>query len=357
MGKIIKIGPIHSVFESPFIIKLKQEDNIISDVEIEIGYSHRGIEGLSLQKTFLQTLELVERSCGLCSHTHTCCYCQAIEKLAQIKVPKRAQFIRVIISELERIHSHLFWASLVSNTLGFEAFKNHILTVRETIMEISEMISGNRVMFAINAFGGVRRDINDPKSIIKAIDKLKKPAEKLFEIFDASTEITEKTKDIGILDKKIAQNLGVVGPTARTSGIKKDIRKEAPYDAYRYLEFQDFIYEAGDTFSRILIHFKEIFESIKIIEQAIKNLPPGEIINPLKGSIPKGEATARVEAPRGELFYFVASDGSDKPRRVKIRVPTFANLPAVRYMLKEEKVENLNLVLGSIDPCFSCAER
>lgn len=357
MGKIIKIGPIHTTFEAPFLLKIKTEKNIIKDCDIEIGYSHRGIEGLAMKKPYIQVLELVERSCGLCSHTHTLAFCHAVEEIANITPPRRAQFIRVIVAELERLHSHLFWLSSVYHILGFSDIVSSVLQLREGVMKILEAISGNRVMFSLNTFGGVRCDIKSEKDILKLLDELKRPAEKLYEFFDCNIEILNKTKNIGVLKKEEGILLGVVGPTAEASGIKRDIRKDDPYEVYNEIEFAQFTREEGDAFSRIIIHFWEIFEIIKVLEQVIKKMPTGKIKVQGEVKIPIGEAVSRVEAPRGELFYYVRSDGSNVPRRVKIRVPTFANLPAVRLMLLGENIKNLDLVLASIDPCFSCTER
>lgn len=357
MSKLIKIGPIHSVFESPFLIEIGEENGIISEVKIKLGYSHRGIEGLALQKTYLQTLELIERVCGLCSHTHALCFCQAVERLASLKVPPRAKFIRTIVAELERLHSHLFWANMVAEVLDFAPFASQILRVRERIMVLLEEISGNRVMFSINTIGGVRKDIENGDKILNLLKGLREEIEALHETFDCNVEILNKTRGLGVLRKEEASNLGVVGPTARASGILRDVRQENPYDAYPKLQFKEFVKTEGDAFSRIMIHFEEIFESINLIEQAVINLPSSPLKIPGSPTIPIGEAIGRVEAPRGELFYFVASDGGACPHRVKIRVPTFANLPALKNMLLGEKKENLNLILGSIDPCFSCLER
>ncbi len=357
--RVIKIGPIHSVFEAPFVINVKGGGKKITDVEINIGFGHRGIEGLALQRSFDKVLHLIERTCGLCSHTHSLCYCQAVEKIAEIKVPERALFIRTIISELERLHSHLFWMDTVSETLEFHLFGEHILEIREGVMKVLEAMTGNRVMFSINKIGGVRRDIENEKQILRLLDELEKPINKLYETFDCNTEILEKTKEKGILIYEKARDLGVVGPTAEASGVTTDIRKDAPYAAYSQLEFKQFTCEEGDAYSRIIIHFWEIFESINVIKQAFEKIPTGIISasNSDNLVIPIGEAISRVEAPRGELFYYVASDGSEIPKRVRIRVPTYANLPAVKWMLKDENIENLSLVLASIDPCFACTER
>jgi len=356
MAKKIKIGPLHTNFEAPFTLNIQEEKGIISECNIEIGYSHRGLEGLAMKRTFEQVLQLVERSCGLCSHTHTLAFCQAVEKIANIKPPLKAQYIRVIIAELERLHSHLFWLSSVYKVLGFQEITSIILEFRENLMKLLEYLAGNRVMFSVNIFGGVKIDIPSKKEVLKLVDNLKEPSEKLYNFFDTNISILEKTKNIGVLTKDEALLYGVVGPTAEASGVKRDVRKDDPYEAYADIEFTQFFKEEGDAFARIIIHFWEIFESIKVVEQAIKKMPKGKTKQNIV-KIPEGEAVARVEAPRGELFYYVKSNGTNIPQKVKIRVPTFANLPATRLMLLGEKIENLDLVLASIDPCFSCMER
>jgi Ni,Fe-hydrogenase III large subunit len=224
-------------------------------------------------------------------------------------------------------------------------------------MDILEIISGNRVMFSICTIGGVRRDIKNPKQILRMLDKLRKPMDHLYETFDCNTQILDKTKGIGILSYKKAKELAVVGPTAEASGILNDIRKEAPYAAYNQIKLKPTILQEGDAYSRIIIRFWEIFESIDILQQLIKKMPCGPIAIPEISSVPAGYGIGRVEAPRGELFHFLITDGSKIPKRLKIRPPTFANLPAVREMLIGEKKENMSLILASVDPCFACTER
>ncbi len=357
MAKRITIGPDYPIIQESIKVNVKTEGDIIYDVDIEIGFAHRGIEALILKRNFWQVLEIVERICGLCSHTHALAYSLSVENLAKIKVPMRAQFIRTIIAELERLHSHLFWIDAVSKTLEFELLAEYILEIREGIMDILETISGNRVMFSINTIGGVRRDIKNPKQILKMLDRLKVPMDSLYKTFDCNTQILDKTKGIGILSHKKAKELGVVGPTAEASGISNDIRKEAPYAAYNQIKLKPTVLSEGDAYSRIIIRFWEIFESIEILQQLVKKMPNGSVAAPEISVLPSGCGIGRVEAPRGELIHFLISGGSKIPERLKVRPPTFANLPAVREMLVGDKKENMNLILASIDPCFACTER
>ncbi len=357
MARRITIGPDYPIIQESIKVNIKTKRNNIYKVDFEIGFAHRGIEALVLKRNFWQNLEIVERICGLCSNNHSMAYCMAVENLAEVKVPLRAQFIRTVIAELERLHSHLFWIDAVSKTLQLELLSEYILEIREGVMNILEDISGNRVMFSINTIGGVRRDIENPKQILEMLNKLKLPMDGLYKIFDSNIQILEKTKKIGILSYKDAKELGVVGPTAEASGISNDIRKKAPYAAYKQIKFKPTILSDGDAYSRIIIRFWEIFESIDMLKQLVKNMPNGSIAVPEISSLPAGYGIGRVEAPRGELIHFLISNGSKVPQRLKVRPPTFVNLPAVRKMLIGEKKENMHLILASIDPCFACTER
>lgn len=360
MSYVIPIGPYHPSLEEPIHAKLYTEGEIIKDADVFIGYNHRGIEKLAQEKNFIQTLVLVERVCGICSHSQPFAYAQAIEKIANIEVPKRGQYIRVIMAELERLHSHYLWLGIAAHLVGYDSLFMHIWNVREKIMDILEVISGNRVNYGMIIIGGSRRDISDDlrRNILQVLDEFKAEHEKIKEIVLNDKTLAMRTKGVGVLPKDIAIKMGTIGPHARASGVKVDVRKDAPYSSYEDFEFDVPVVEDGDVFARVLIRALEVDESIKIIKQALENLPEGPINLGMKiPKVPAGEFTQRVEAPRGQLIYYVVTDGGQTNYRVSIHVPTFKTAPTVPYMLRNNTVADAGLIIASIDPCFSCLDR
>ena len=358
-AKTIKLGPKQTVFEEPFIVRLETKGGKIKGVDIEIGFLHRGIEKLATKKNFYQNLGLVERICGYCSFTHSMAYVGAVEDAAEIIPPARALYIRTIIAEVERLHSHILWMDLVTGKLGFEPFSSHIVHLREGILDILTHITGGRIMYEINTIGGVLKDIGDTSDILKQVDWFHDVARDIYEIFEKDKEVKKNTSKLGVLTKKKAKSIGVVGPTARASGVKIDVRKDFPYAAYGELQDKKYlILKDGDCYSRIYLHFLELLESIEIIKKALIHLPKGPIKVPGGRIFPQiGEGIGRVEAPRGELFHFIITDSGNTPKRLKVRPPTYVNLPALRGMLIGEDKKKTQTIIASIDPCFSCTER
>lgn len=357
--KTIKLGPKQTEFEEPFIVHLETQRGKIKNVEIELGFLHRGIEKLATQKNFHQNLGLVERICGYCSFTHSLAYVSAVEDVLEIKVPSRACYIRTIIAEIERLHSHLLWMDLVTEKLGFEPFSEHIAHIREGILGILQTLTGGRIMYEINTIGGVLKDIGETQDILRQLDWLSEVAKEIKELFEKDKEVKKNTQKLGVLNKDMALKLGVVGPTARASGIKIDVRKDFPYAAYKETAPKKYItLPAGDAYSRIHLRFLEVLESLEIIEKALVSIPEGPIrVRDGRFFPPIGCGIGRVEAPRGELFHFVITDSGDTPKRLKVRPPTYVNLQALPAMLQGEDKEKAQTIIASLDPCFSCTER
>lgn len=355
----IPIGPLHPAYEEPYKIIVSCKGEVIEDVQVEVGFVMRSVELLAQQRNYTRDLVLIERVCGICSNVHASTFAMAVERIAGIEVPARARYIRTIVAELERLHSHLLWAGVGSEDIGYRSMFMEIYALRERIMDILETISGNRVNYAMITLGGVTRDITDPKGILEGVADVRKTLEKvIIPIFSRDPTITARTKGIGILSKEDAIAYGTVGPLARASGIDEDVRESMPYAAYGELGFKIVVQESCDVQARVFVRALEMLEAVRLIEEALKNLPAGPIRpdeTPL--AIPKGEATARSEAPRGEVFYYVASDGSDTPARVKIRTPSFVNIPSVRAMVKGQYLADLPIIQASIDPCCSCTDR
>lgn len=359
MPYVIPIGPYHPALEEPYKVNMKCVGETVQDVDIEVGFVLRGIELLAQRRNYIQDITLVERVCGICSNIHTLTFSMACECIAGIKVPDRARYIRVIISELERLHSHLLWAGIAAEDIGFQTMFMEIYSIRELVLDVLESISGNRVNYAMNCIGGVNRDITDPEMIRTAVEKIKEGIVKeVVPVFTENKTAIARTAKVGILNRSDAIDFGTVGPIARASGIAIDVRKDHPYAAYADLDFNIITSDACDVQARVVVRALEMLESIRLIEKALDDLPGGPIrLNEPVISLPRGEATARSEAPRGEVIYYVASDGSDIPARVKIRTPSFVNIPSIIAMSKGQKLGDMGLIQASVDPCCSCTDR
>ena len=360
MSYIVPIGPYHPALEEPIHAKLYTEGEVIKDAEVFVGYNRRGIEKLATERNAIQTLVLVERVCGICSHSHALTYAMCVENINGIEVPKRGQYIRVITAELERLHSHFLWLGIACHIIGHDSMFMHIWDERELVMDLLEKMTGNRVNYAMVTVGGARRDIDDElrRELLEACDKLKAPLDRITEIALTDKTIAMRTKGVGVLPKEDALRMGAVGPHARASGVKVDVRKDAPYSSYEDFDFDVPVVESGDVFARVVVRALECYESIKIIRQALENLPatPINLGNKLI-KIQPGQAVCRHEAPRGQLSHMVVGDGSFNNHRVSIHVPSYKNTPTIPFMLRGNTVADAGLIIASIDPCFSCLDR
>lgn len=357
MKTIIPFGPQHPVLPEPLHLKLTMEDEVVVEAIPALGYVHRGLEGLATRRDFHQMIYVVERVCGICSCIHAMCYCHGIERLMGIEVPRRAQFLRVIWSELHRMHSHLLWLGLFADAMGFESMFMAFWRIREKVMEINEATAGNRVIVSVNVIGGVRRDIQRTqlKEILRDLDKLEKQLKPLAEAIKSDYSIKQRTVGKGILTKEAAHQLGAVGPTLRASGWSQDARMLG-YEIFNELDFEPVVEHDGDCYARTMVRMREVFQSIELVREAIHKIPGGDISVKVRGN-PKGEIVTRVEQPRGELLYYVKCDGTSSPERVRIRTPTFANIPPLLAMLPGCELADVPILALTIDPCISCTER
>ncbi len=355
---IIPIGPYHPLQEEPEFFALTVEGERVVDIDVRIGYNHRGIEKLSEMKTFDQSTFVIERICGICSTSHPFAYTRAVEDVISVEVPQRAKYIRTVIAEGERIHSHLLWLGLAGHFLGYNTVYMWAWKLREEILDVMEILSGNRNNYAMFKPGGVRRDIKseDIPDCIKKIDSIVSTLEMLKKAVIDDPVLHARTKGVGKLTKEDAINYCALGPTSRASGVARDVRKDSPYGVYDEIEWQMIVAQNGDVFDKAVVRILETFESIKIMKYCLLNLPAGEIDLNLK-NIPAGEGIGHVEAPRGETFHYIRSDGTNRPVRHKVRAPTFMNLPTFKATVVGETISDATIILAAIDPCYCCTER
>lgn len=355
----IPIGPQHPALKEPIGVRVTVDGEIIREADLRLGYNHRGIEKLSEQKTWTQNIYLMERICGICSHSHATCYVQGVEKLMEIEPPKRGLYIRILVSELERIHSHLLWLGVAGHEAGFDSFFMYVWRDREIVMDILETISGNRVHYAINAIGGVRRDLDELqiKHILDSLEVLRQRSAYYEKLGTTEPSFVARLAGVGYLSKEDAIELCAVGPTLRASGVPMDVRKDDPYAVYDEVPFEVCTADTCDVLGRTVVRIKELLQSYNIIEFLLKNLPPGPIAVRAPRRAKPNEVVSRYEAPRGENIHYIKSNGSDKPERVKVRAPTLANYAATIKMLKNGFIADVPLIFAAIDPCICCAER
>ncbi len=357
---VIPLGPFHPALLEGEYFKLKVEGEKVLEVDLKLGYNYRGIMKLAENRSYWQNLYLFERVCGICSAAHTTAYTRTVEMLGEIELPDRARYIRTLMAELERIHSHLLWAGVGMELIGFKTLFMLIWRDREHVLDVLEAISGNRQHYAMNTIGGVRRDI-DKDMIPKIEEKLKVLHQATVTATKAVLEdggIRARTAGIGTLDKEIAKKICVVGPVARSTGMKIDVRKDDPYAAYDEVPFDVITAEEGDIFSMALVRLGELVESVKISQYCLDKLKTTS--GPITAEIsefPPGEAVGRVEAPRGELLYYLVSNGTNTPERARVRTPSYLNDYALLFMLRGQDLADVPITVASVDPCMACTDR
>ncbi|HWR23177.1 MAG TPA: nickel-dependent hydrogenase large subunit [Feifaniaceae bacterium] len=360
MGKIVvPFGPQHPALEEPESFSLLLEGERVAAASVALGYNHRGMEKACESKTFVQNIYLLERICGICSHAHSTCYVETVESLLGLEVPRRAQYLRSMVGELERIHSHLLFLGVAGHEIGFMTFFMYAWKDREIVMDLLENITGNRINYGMNTIGGVRRDITPEQIDIvkKGMDELEERTKYYMQVAIEEETMLLRLRGVGRLSREDALRFGAQGPVLRASGVARDIRRDDPYDAYPELAFKVATDDHADVYGRVIVRVLELMESYKLIRQIVNNLPEGPISVKAPVKIPEGEAVSRVEAPRGENVHYVRSNGTDKPERVKVRAPTLGNLAAITHMIEGGYLADVPIVIAAIDPCFSCTDR
>ena len=356
---IVPIGPQHPALKEPGHFEFSVEGEIVTGASIRLGFVHRGIEKGAEVRTWVQNMYMMERVCGICSHVHATAFTLGVEQLAGVTAPPRAQAIRSIVAELERIHSHMLWLGVAAHEGGFDTLFMYSWRDRETVMDLLEAISGNRVHYSVNLLGGVKYDIEDnlADQVRKGLDFLEDRCQHYMKVVTTEETFVGRTKGIGIMPKNEAYMLGSVGPTGRASGVERDVRVDAPYAAFTDFPVKMITDEAGDLQARFVVRIKELYESFRLIREILNHMPEGELTVRVPRRIPEGEAISRMEAPRGELLYFIKSNGSDMPERVKIRTPSLCNWSSIVNYAVGHKLADMPMLLAGIDPCFSCNDR
>lgn len=354
---VIPFGPQHPVLPEPIHLDLVVEDETVIEAVPSFGFIHRGLEKLVEKKDFKEFTYVAERVCGICSYIHGMGYCVAIERVMNIDVPARAQWLRTFWAELSRAHSHLLWAGLLADSFGFENLFMQCWRVRETLLDVIEETTGGRVIFGSACIGGVRRDPDNDtlKRCASAVMRAAAEFEAIRRVFRDDYSVKQRLCGIGILSRDQAWKLGAVGPTLRGSGVNTDTRLEG-YAAYHELDIEPVVEDSCDSYARCMVRLNETVQAFDLIRKTVERMPDGPVQQKFTGN-PNGEYFARLEQPRGEVIYYVKGNGTKHLSRFRVRTPTFANIPPLLHMLQGCELADVGMIVLTIDPCISCAER
>ncbi len=357
----IPIGPFFPVLEEPVFIKVFVEGEDVLGLDYRGFFCHRGIEKLGDSKlTYNEIPFVAERICGICGFVHSTSYVQAVENAGEIEVPLRAKYIRSLVLELERVHSHLLWLGIAGHILGFDTVLMQSWRIREPVMWLMEKLTGNRKTFGMNLIGGVRRDI--PKEmhpeILTVLDEVEREFVKVHSAVLDDTPLLMRLSKVGVLRSQDARALGAVGPTGRGSNQPIDVRIDHPYAAFDRVDVKGVFKTTNDCAARTLVRLEETLESIRVIRQLLAEMPDGPVLTEIGEPIPPGkEGISAVEAPRGEVIHYVMTGENARPYRWRVRAPSYANLQSLAVSLTGMTIADVPITLGSMDPCFSCTDR
>ncbi len=356
---IVPIGPQHPALKEPVNFRVVADGETIVRLELEVSYNHRGIEKAAEQRDFVRVVPLLERVCGICSHSHTTAFVKGVEEAMKLQIPPRAQIIRTIIAELERMHSHLLWLGVAGHEVGFNTLFMWSWRDRESVLDMLEGLTGNRVNHGTNEVGGVRRDITPEqiKASLARLPKLEQRVAGYAQMVNDEETVLMRFQGVGKLSRDEALKLGTVGPTARASDIDYDVRKDDPYLCYADVPWKVVSDKHGDVYGRTLVRIGELQQSLQIVRHCLENLPAGPIRTNPPRAAPRTEILSRYEAPRGELVHFIRTNNTDKVERLDIRTPSLANWTSVAVSLVNQNLADIPVVIAAIDPCLSCTSR
>jgi ech hydrogenase subunit E len=356
---VVPIGPQHPALKEPGHFEFTVDGEVVTGARMRLGYAHRGIEKAAESRNWIQNLYLFERVCGICSHTHALAYSMGVEQLAKVEVPARAHAIRELVAGLERIHSHLLWLGVAAHEAGFDTLFMYSWRDRETVMNLLERITGNRVNYSANVLGGVKCDIKETltKAIKEGINFLETRIRHYLQVVTTDAMFLNRTRNVGTISYEEAEQFGLLGPTARASGLVRDVRVEAPYGAYLKFPISAVTETRGDLEARCVVRLNELLVSCFAIRTILDNMPDGPLTVKMPRKIPAGETISRVEAPRGELFYYIKSDGGERPARIHVRTPSLCNWVSVLEKAVGRQLADVPMLIAGMDPCFSCNDR
>ncbi|MCX8053146.1 MAG: NADH-quinone oxidoreductase subunit C [Armatimonadetes bacterium] len=358
---VIPMGPFYPTLEEPAYFRLFLDGEKVVGSDYRGFYNHRAVEKLGdSELNYNQVPFVAQQICGICGQVHSCAYVEAVESACGIETPMRAKYIRTILLELERIHSHLLWVGLAGHIIAFDTVLMQLWRIREPVMWLMERVTGNRKHYSSNLIGGVRFDITPEaaEDIKRVLDKVEEEFKAVVDAIAIDTTLMARLKGVGILTEENARALAAVGPTARGSNVAIDCRVDHPYAAYDQLDVQKQVQDGCDCWARTLVRLFEVFESIRLVRKALDEMPGGPIMAKIDQPLPAGKVgLCSVEAARGESHHYVLTGGDNRPYRWRVRAPTYPNLQAVGCMIEGENLADVPICLGSYDPCFSCTER
>ncbi|HWQ76873.1 MAG TPA: NADH-quinone oxidoreductase subunit D [Syntrophomonas sp.] len=358
----INIGPIHPSTHGGLHVEAVMDGEMVLDAIVHMGYVHRSIEKIAESRTFAQFIPYASRLDYLASNLPTLGYVQTVEKMMDIEVPERAEYIRIIMGEFSRIASHILFVGSLAIDLGATTGFTYCMRDREKILDLFEMTSGQRMIAAYMRFGGLAEDL--PEEFIPAARKFLAGIPPMLDEYNGlltGNEILQaRLKNVGILTAEDAVSYGITGPNLRASGVCYDLRKAEPYGIYDRFDFKVPVGSVGDNFDRFIVRLEEIEQSGKIIEQALDQLPEGEIrgkaprmLKPEKGL----EVYHRIESSKGELGYYLVADGGEKPYRLHVRAPSFINLMVLPMISRGGKLQDVIANIAALDPVLGEADR
>ncbi|HOO72154.1 MAG TPA: NADH-quinone oxidoreductase subunit C [Spirochaetota bacterium] len=358
---VVPVGPFHPSLHEPNHWAIFVDGETIKGCDYRGFMTHRGIEKLcTTQISYNEVPFIAERICGICGSVHATAYSQAVEMAAGFKISRRSEFIRTIMLEIERLHSHLLWLGVAGHLIGFDTVFMQAWRIREAIMWLCERITGNRKTYGMIVIGGVRRDITPElkEDILNVMKKVDDECNVVYKAIIGDTTIHKRSKGVGYMTKEEAIQWSIVGPPARARGVDIDARRDHPYAAYDEMAFDVPVVDTNDVWGTVVVRVLEIFEAVKIIRQALELMPAGPIMTEMDEVIaPLKHAISNVEAPRGEAVHYVITGEENRADRWRVRAPTYPNLQGVPTMLLNEQFGDFPIILGSIDPCFSCTDR
>lgn len=358
---VLPLGPFYPTLEEPAYFRLFLDGEKVVGSDYRGFYNHRAVEKLGdCELNYNQVPFVAQQICGICGQVHSCAYCQAVEDACGIDTPIRAKYIRSLLLELERIHSHLLWVGLAGHIIGFDTVLMQLWRIREPVMWLMERVTGNRKHYSSNLIGGVRFDIGPEAAddIRRVMDGVEQEFKAVVDAVSIDTTLMARLKGVGILTEENARALGAVGPTARGSNVAIDARVDHPYAAYAELDVQKQVQDGCDCWARTIVRLMETFESIRLVRKMLDEMPQGPVMANIDHQLPSGKiGLCSVEAARGEAHHYILTGDENRPFRWRVRAPTYPNLQAVACMIEGEQLADVPICIGSYDPCFSCTER